>query len=95
MVSMVLMALWGTFDFFLLAAGGVMIAFSILWKAPDVFRNLVLTDMDLTGTSPCAHLGCLLTACPWLPIPPPRSQHNTHLAYIYLTPAVHMVSQSV
>jgi hypothetical protein len=48
MVSMVLMALWGTFDFFLLAAGGVMIAFSILWKAPDVFRNLVLTDMDLT-----------------------------------------------
>jgi len=45
---MVLMALWGTFDFFLLAAGGVMIAFSILWKAPDVFRNLVLTDMDLT-----------------------------------------------
>jgi len=48
MVSMVLMALWGTFDFFLLAAGGVMIAFSILWKAPDVFRNLVLTNMDLT-----------------------------------------------
>jgi hypothetical protein len=48
MVSMVLMALWGAFDFFLLAAGGVMIAFSILWKAPDVFRNLVLTDMDLT-----------------------------------------------
>jgi len=45
---MVLMALWGTFDFFLLAAGGVMIAFSILWKAPDIFRNLVLTDMDLT-----------------------------------------------
>jgi len=45
---MVLMAFWGTFDFFLLAAGGVMIAFSILWKAPDVFRNLVLTDMDLT-----------------------------------------------
>jgi len=45
---MVLMALWGTFDFFLLAAGGVMIAFSVLWKAPDVFRNLVLTDMDLT-----------------------------------------------
>jgi len=42
-----LMALWGAFDFFLLAAGGVMIAFSILWKAPDVFRNLVLTEIDL------------------------------------------------
>jgi hypothetical protein len=48
MVSMVLMTLWGTLDFFLLASGGVMIAFSILWKAPDVFRNLVLTEMDLT-----------------------------------------------
>jgi len=45
---MVLMTLWGTLDFFLLASGGVMIAFSILWKAPDVFRNLVLTEMDLT-----------------------------------------------
>jgi len=45
---MVLMTLWGALDFFLLAAGGVMIAFSILWKAPDAFRNLVLTEMDLT-----------------------------------------------
>jgi hypothetical protein len=52
MVPMVLMALWGAFDFFLLAAGGVMIAFSILWKAPDVFRNLILTEMDLTGALP-------------------------------------------
>jgi hypothetical protein len=48
MVSMVLMAVWGGLDFFLLAAGGVMIAFSTLWKAPDVFRSLVLTEMDLT-----------------------------------------------
>jgi len=45
---MVLMALWGALDFLLLAAGGVMIAFSILWKAPDAFKNLVLTEMDLT-----------------------------------------------
>jgi len=45
---MALMAVWGTIDFFLLAAGGVTIAFSILWKAPDVFRNLVLTESDLT-----------------------------------------------
>jgi len=42
------MAIWGTFDFFLLAAGGVAIAFSILWKAPDVFRNLILTETELT-----------------------------------------------
>jgi len=45
---MALMAVWGTVDFFLLAAGGVMIAFSILWRAPDAFRNLVMTEMDLT-----------------------------------------------
>jgi hypothetical protein len=51
MVSIVLMAIWGALDFFLLAAGGVTIAFSILWKAPDVFRNLVLTEMDLTGST--------------------------------------------
>ena len=56
MVSMVLMAIWGAFDFFLLAAGGVTIAFSIMWKAPDVFRNLVLTNTDLTSASPCLAL---------------------------------------
>jgi hypothetical protein len=48
MVSMALMAVWGTIDFFLLAAGGIMIAFSILWKAPDLLRNLILTETDLT-----------------------------------------------
>jgi drug/metabolite transporter superfamily protein YnfA len=53
MVSMMLMTLWGALDFFLLAAGGIMIAFSILWKAPDAFRNLVLTEMDLTGALRC------------------------------------------
>ncbi len=71
MVSMVLMTLWGALDFFLLAAGGVMIAFSILWKAPDAFRNLVLTEMDLTGALPPSR-GCgdwLTDCCPWLPIP--------------------------
>lgn len=60
------MALWGTFDFCLLAAGGVMIAFSILWKAPDVFRNLVLTEMDLTGASPCPHPRLTIDRVPFL-----------------------------
>lgn len=74
MVSLVLIAIWGAFDFFLLAAGGVMIAFSILWKAPDVFRNLIFTEMDLNGASPCPSTADLLTAslgplAPWLPIP--------------------------
>ena len=64
MVSMVLMTLWGALDFFLLAAGGVMIAFSILWKAPDAFKNLVLTEMDLTGALPplVAAIGLLTAA---------------------------------
>lgn len=66
MVSMMLMTLWGALDFFLLAAGGVMIAFSILWKAPDVFRNLVMTEMDLTGALPpsAPAIGLLTTLLP-------------------------------
>jgi len=47
MPSKKLMAVWGALDFFLLAAGGGSIAFSILLKAPDAVRNLVLSDMTL------------------------------------------------
>ena len=48
MVSKGLMIVWGALDFFLLVAGGLAIAFSILWRAPDLIRNLVMTDPDLT-----------------------------------------------
>jgi len=41
------MLVWGVLDFLLLAAGGALIAFSILLKAPDAIRNLVLTPADL------------------------------------------------
>jgi len=41
------MAVWGILDFLMLAAGGGMIAFSIILKAPDAIRALVLTDFDL------------------------------------------------
>lgn len=84
MVSMVLMTLWGALDFFLLAAGGVMIAFSILWKAPDVFRNLVMTEMDLTGALPpsataisllTTRLPLVTTLCSWT-----RNKH--HVTYL-------------
>lgn len=46
------MAVWGILDFLMLAAGGGMIAFAVLLKAPDAIRSLVLTDFDLN----CAYL---------------------------------------
>jgi len=48
MPSKTLMAVWGALDFALLAAGGLSIAFSIIWKSPDLLRNIVLSNMDLT-----------------------------------------------
>ena len=47
MPSKTLLAVWGAFDFLLLAAGGMTIAISILFKSPDPIRSLVLTDFDL------------------------------------------------
>jgi len=51
MPSKQLMAVWGILDFLMLAAGGGMIAFSIILKAPDAIRALVLTDFDLNCES--------------------------------------------
>ena len=48
-VSKTLMGVWLLFDLCLLAAGGVALAFSILWRQPDMMMNLVFTDMELTG----------------------------------------------
>jgi hypothetical protein len=56
MPSKQLMAVWGLLDFLLLAAGGGIIAFSIILRAPDALRNLILTDFDLN----CAYPLCLL-----------------------------------
>lgn len=47
MPSKQLMAVWGLLDFLLLAAGGGIIAFSVILRAPDALRNLILTDLDL------------------------------------------------
>jgi len=41
------MAVWGLLDFLMLAAGGGLIALSILLKAPDALRGFILTDFDL------------------------------------------------
>lgn len=47
MPSKQLMAVWGLLDFLMLAAGGGLIALSILLKAPDALRGFILTDFDL------------------------------------------------
>ncbi|CAG7854004.1 SubName: Full=Related to tetraspanin Pls1 family-Laccaria bicolor {ECO:0000313/EMBL:CCA73271.1} [Serendipita indica DSM 11827] len=47
MPSKTLLAVWGVIDFLLLAAGGMTIAISVLFKAPDPIRNIALTDFDL------------------------------------------------
>jgi len=47
MPSKRLMAVWGLLDFCLLSAGTIIIAFSIIYKGPDVVRNLILTTLDL------------------------------------------------
>jgi len=47
MPSKQLMAVWGLLDFLLLASGGGIIAVSIILRAPDALRNLILTDFDL------------------------------------------------
>lgn len=49
MPSKGLMAFWSLLDFLLLAAGGLSIALSIVWRKPDVLMNLALSNEFLTG----------------------------------------------
>lgn len=49
MVSGKLMATWAFFDFFLLASGGLSIAFSVLWRKPDVLMNMVISANNLNA----------------------------------------------
>jgi len=49
MVSRTLMASWAVLDFFLLAAGTVSVALSIVWRAPNLLMNMVLSNADLTA----------------------------------------------
>lgn len=51
MVSKALMGVWAGLDFCLLAAGVVSIALSIVWRAPNLLMNFVISSADLTGTS--------------------------------------------
>jgi len=49
MVSKGLMASWAFIDFLLLAAGGMSIALSIVWRAPSILMNLALDNEFLTA----------------------------------------------
>ena len=51
MVSKKLMGAWAFFNFCLLVAGVLTIAFSIAWRAPNLLMNLVISNSDLTGES--------------------------------------------
>lgn len=43
------MGIWVALDFFLLAAGGISVALSIVWRAPNILMNMVLSEADLTA----------------------------------------------
>jgi hypothetical protein len=49
MVSRKLLGIWAFLDVCLLAAGGVTIAFSMVWRQPNVLVNMVFSNADLTG----------------------------------------------
>jgi len=48
MVSKKLLGAYAFTSFLLMAAGAVTIAFSIIWRAPNMMRNLLISPMDLT-----------------------------------------------
>ncbi|KAL0061099.1 hypothetical protein AAF712_012093 [Marasmius tenuissimus] len=49
MVSRALMAVWTFLDACLLAAGGVAVAFAMIWRKPDIMMNMVISDGNLTS----------------------------------------------
>jgi len=49
MVSKGLMGAWAFIDFLLLAAGGLSIAMSIIWRAPNILMNMALSSEFLTA----------------------------------------------
>lgn len=49
MVSRKLMGVWAFLDFTMLVAGAILIAFSIVWRAPNLLLNMVFKPEFLTG----------------------------------------------
>jgi len=44
------MGAWVALDILLLAASVLTLALSIVWRAPNILMNMVLSTADLTGT---------------------------------------------
>ncbi|CAE6477900.1 hypothetical protein ACGC1H_002701 [Rhizoctonia solani] len=49
MPSKTLTAVWAGIDFALLLAAAICIAFSVIWRAPNLLRDLVISDTDLNA----------------------------------------------
>ncbi|PPQ70917.1 hypothetical protein CVT24_009979 [Panaeolus cyanescens] len=49
MVSKRLMGVWAALDILLLAAGVIALVLSMVWRAPNVLMNMVLSSADLTA----------------------------------------------
>lgn len=49
MPSKTLTAVWAGLDFALLLAGALCIALSVIWRAPDLMRDLVISTTDLNA----------------------------------------------
>lgn len=43
------MGVWAVLDFLLLAAGVISVVLSIVWRAPNILMNMVLSESDLTA----------------------------------------------
>lgn len=43
------MASWAVLDFCLLASGAIALALSIVWRAPNILMNMILSNADLTA----------------------------------------------
>jgi hypothetical protein len=43
------MGVWAVLDFLLLAAGGIALSLSMVWRAKNTLMNMVLSSADLTG----------------------------------------------
>ena len=50
MVSKALMGVWVALDFLLLAACVLTLALSVVWRAPNILINMVLSSAALNGT---------------------------------------------
>jgi tetrahydromethanopterin S-methyltransferase subunit F len=51
MPSRILTAVWAALDFGLMVSGIVCIAFSFIWRAPNLVRDLTISHLDLNGRS--------------------------------------------